>query len=210
MKPILVLYATREGQTRRIAEHIGAELRAHDFEADVLDAAKLPSAFTLARYDAAILAASVHIGKHEPEMVAFVKAHRSELERIPAPFLSVSGAESGAENSAASPEARERSAANVKKMIDAFVQETGWHPARVFPVAGALLYREYNPFLRFIMRLIAKSEGGSTDTSRNTEYTDWESLDQFVDGWTAEVGDEAAVGSALQAPTTNPAPKPSP
>ena len=47
MKPILVLYATREGQTRRIAEHIGAELRTHGFDADMIDAAKLPSEFTL-------------------------------------------------------------------------------------------------------------------------------------------------------------------
>ena len=37
MKPILVLYATKEGHTRRIAEHIAATLRARDQAAEVID-----------------------------------------------------------------------------------------------------------------------------------------------------------------------------
>jgi len=56
------------------------------------------------------------------------------------------------------------------------------------------MYRDYNPFVRFIIRMIAKSEGASIDTSRNTKYTDWEALDHFVEEWTAEIGDTAAVG----------------
>ena len=35
-------------------------------------------------YDGAILAASVHMGKHEPEMVEFVKRHRDKLEEADA------------------------------------------------------------------------------------------------------------------------------
>jgi menaquinone-dependent protoporphyrinogen oxidase len=58
------------------------------------------------------------------------------------------------------------------------------------------MYREYNPFLRFIMRMIAKSEGGSTDTSRNIEYTDWEELDRFMEEWAAEVDGAKAIEHA--------------
>lgn len=187
MKPVLVLYATREGQTRRIAEHLAATIRARDGAADVVNAADLPQDFSLPRYGAAILAASVHLGKHESEMRSFVKQHLSELERIPAAFLSVSLSEAGAEDQSATPERREQSAADVRKMIDSFLAETGWHPKNIRACAGALMYTKYNFLVRFAMRRIARVAGASTDTSRDQEFTDWEALDRLVDDLGLEI-----------------------
>src|SRR5665213_2227131 len=106
MKPILVLYATREGHTRRIAEHIAATIRARGYFAEVIDAADLPSEFSMEDYEAAVLAASVHREKHEEEMIRFVQRFREELECMRAVFLSVSLSEAGAEDAAATPEHR--------------------------------------------------------------------------------------------------------
>ena len=180
MKPLLIVYATREGQTRRIAEHLAAEVRIRGRAAEVAEARDVRSSLELTKYSAVVVAASVHAGKHEREMVAFVRAHREGLERMPTAFLSVSLAEGGAEDSAAPPDARARSRQEVQEMIDTFFQETGWHPGRVKPVAGALLYTKYNFIIRFIMKQIVKKKGGSTDTSRDHEYTDWAALDRFV------------------------------
>ena len=69
---------------------------------------------------------------------------------------------------------------DVQKVLDRFFAETGWHPQHVKPVAGALLYTQYNFLIRFVLKHIAKQAGGSTDTSRNHDYTDWIALDQFV------------------------------
>jgi menaquinone-dependent protoporphyrinogen oxidase len=140
MKPVLILYATREGHTRRIAEHIAATVRARGVEAQVVDASHLPQGFSLDAYASALIAASVHQSAHEKEIVDFVKRHRAELERIPAVFLSVSLSEAGAEDRAAPPERRAQAAADVKKMIDTFLAETGWHPSKVRAAAGALMY----------------------------------------------------------------------
>ena len=181
MKPILVLYATREGHTRRIAEHIAAAIRARGYLADVIDAADLPPEFSIEDYEAAVLAASVHVGKHEKEMINFVQRFREELECMPAVFLSVSLSEAGAEDAAATPEHRTHAAADVQRMIDAFLKETGWHPSKVRGVAGALSYTKYNCLIRFVMKRIAKAQGASTDTSRDHELTDWEALDHIVD-----------------------------
>ena len=74
-KRMAVLYATREGQTRHIAEHVAARVRAWGFAVDLEDVAHLPLGFTLANHAGAILAASVHLGEHEHRMVTFVK-HR--------------------------------------------------------------------------------------------------------------------------------------
>ncbi|HSS70958.1 MAG TPA: flavodoxin domain-containing protein, partial [Casimicrobiaceae bacterium] len=172
---------TREGQTRRIAEHVAATLRAHDFTVSVHDlAVELPTDFDLARCARALLAASIHIGKHEQEMVTFVKKHRAELERMPCMFLTVSMSQAGAEDASATPGRRARATVNVDKMIRKFLDRTGWKPTRVHPVAGALLYRQYRLPVRLMMRFIAKTVGAPTDTTRNHEFTDWRAVDRFA------------------------------
>jgi menaquinone-dependent protoporphyrinogen oxidase len=87
--------------------------------------------------------------------------------------------EAGAEDPARTPEQRAHAAAGVKEVIDRFLVDTGLHPARVMPVAGALKYREYGWLVRFVMKRISKAEGGPTDTSRDYEMTDWVALDRF-------------------------------
>lgn len=111
MKPIVVLYATREGHTRRIAEHIEAAIRTRGYSARL-------EPFDLDRYDGAVLAASVHIGKHQPEMVAFAKRHRDKLEDLKTEFLSVSPSEAGAEDERRGADERAIAAADVAGVID--------------------------------------------------------------------------------------------
>ena len=195
MKSVAVLYATREGQTLRIAEHIAARLRTHGFPVDVLAVARnLSETLDLTRYGATVVAASVHIGKHEREMVEFVKKHRAALERVPSAFFSVSLSEAGAEDASATPERRERASANVNAVTDAFLRETGWKPMRVQPVAGALLYRQYGAIVRLVMRFIARKVGATTDTSRDHEYTDWQALDRLADEFASLVAKEESAG----------------
>lgn len=196
MNPILVLYATREGQTGRIASYIGSCLQKQGLCPEIVDAKQAPDVFPLDRYHAAIVCASVHGGKHEREIVKFVKRHRTGLEHIPAAFLSVSLSEAGVENPASSEAARDAAAADVQTMIERFIRETGWHPLTTKGVAGALLYSRYNFLLRFIMKGIAKRAGGSTDTSKDTEYTDWKGLDRFVEDFTQSLAKPGATITA--------------
>jgi len=69
---------------------MAASIAAGGMAVDVHDVESVPRFFGIDHYEAAILAASVHAGEHEAEMVAFVKAHRDELHRIPTAFVSVS------------------------------------------------------------------------------------------------------------------------
>ena len=181
MKPFVILYATREGQTRRIAEHIQSALRDRGQTAFVRNAREARERLSLERYGGAIVAASVHVGKHEPEIIELIKSRRDELEELDAAFLSVSLAEASAEDSSRSPEARAGAAAQVQQVIDRLLAETGWRPRRVKAVAGALLYSKYNFIVRFFMKRMAKKSSLSTETSRDYEFTDWKALDAFVD-----------------------------
>jgi menaquinone-dependent protoporphyrinogen oxidase len=177
---VLVLYATRHGQARKIAERLAAGLNGKGANVDVLNAKQLAPAFDPDHYGAAILVASIHVGKHEPEMVSFARHHRELLESIPSAFVSVSMAEATLEGKDRTAAAREQAAVTVRKALDTFITQTGWRPKVVRPVAGALLYREYNFFIRFIMKMIARSTGADTDTSKNYEYTDWAAVDRFA------------------------------
>jgi menaquinone-dependent protoporphyrinogen oxidase len=205
MKPVLVVFATREGQTRKIAEHVANTIRARGDEADLLDleSDEQPD-LDLSSYAAVVLSASVHLGRHEREMVGFVKAHREELERLPTAFLSVSLSEAGVEDATASLEMRSQSAIDVKKMIDDFCNATGFHPSRVWPVAGALMYTKYGALVRFVMRRIAKRAGASTDTAHDHEYTDWKGLHRFVDALMMELEEGYGTATRSQARASPP------
>lgn len=187
MKPIGVFYATREGQTRRVAEHISSYLRSQHLEVDLKDIRRPGGDIALTNYSAALLAASVHIGRHEREMVKFVKEHSSRLRTLPAAFVSVNLTEAAAERSNATPEERAKFSATVEEVLDKFFTETHWHPEQVKPVAGALRYSKYDPFKRYVMKNIARSIGAETDTSKDYEYTDWAALDQFVEQFTSKL-----------------------
>jgi menaquinone-dependent protoporphyrinogen oxidase len=178
-RPLLVLYATREGQTRKIAEYVARVMRSRGDVVDVVDAAALPAGFDLGAYAGVVLAASVHVGKHEREAVDFVKTHREALDRLPTAFLSVSLSEATVENATAPSEKRAQASADVKRLVDAFCADTGLHPERVWPVAGALVFSAYGPLKRFVMRLIAR-RAGEKDLEHDHEYTDWRGLDRFV------------------------------
>lgn len=187
MKPIGVLYATREGQTQRVAEQIVARLRERGLDAVALDLGKAQGGIDPHAYRAVIVAASVHIAEHEPEIIDFVRQHRASLTSVPNAFLSVTLSEAGVERKDTTPEEHARFAADVRAMIDKFIAETGWQPAHVVPVAGALRYSKYNFAVRMLMKRIAREAKASTDTSRDHEYTDWRALEDFVDRFAAEI-----------------------
>jgi menaquinone-dependent protoporphyrinogen oxidase len=181
MKSVAVFYATREGHTRRIAERIASRLQSRGLSVDLRNLKIEAAPGDLCRYSAIVLAASVHIGRHEPEMVRFAKAHREQLDDIPAWFFSVTLSQAGAQRTGDPPEKHLQFVADVQAMVTYFCRQTGWMPKHIVPVAGALLYSKYNFLIRFIMKWIASRAGTDTNTSRDYEYTDWVALDRSAD-----------------------------
>src|SRR5262249_58985320 len=66
MSRIVVLYATTDGQTGRIARHVAAALCAEGVEAQLVDAAAPPPGFSLVGADAAVVAGPVPVGRNPP------------------------------------------------------------------------------------------------------------------------------------------------
>jgi menaquinone-dependent protoporphyrinogen oxidase len=172
MLKVLIAYGTSEGRTARIADYLADVIRDQGHEAFPVDI-KRSGAPEPASYDAVIVGASVHMGKHQNCVRDFVREHRVALERLPSAFFSVSlAAHDNTE------EARHEAEGYVEK----FAQQTGWRPRKVGLFAGALLYSKYGLFTRWIMKKIARGKGSpDTDTSRDYVYTNWDSVKRFAE-----------------------------
>ena len=179
MERVLVLYATQEGQTQKVASHLGRALSARGVEVETRELGD--ATLDLADYEGVLLAASVHVGGFPPDLVAFVRDHREALEDRHAAFLPVSLSKAVAESVTSPPERRSEGRADLAKAVALFLQETGWQPAEVHEVAGALPYTRLGFFKRLLLRGIAGQTGLPTDTSRDHEFTDWVDLDTFAD-----------------------------
>jgi menaquinone-dependent protoporphyrinogen oxidase len=175
-----VFYATRESQSERVATRVAAGLREQCVDADVVNLKEARGPIDWHGYQAAFVVASVHAGHHEKEMIAFVKRHKEKLARLHASFLSLTLSQAGAEDQAVTFVQRTTARANALRMIQVFIDETGWRPWHSLPVAGALAYSKYNFIVKLIMKRIARKAGFDGDTSRDYEFTNWLAVDRFV------------------------------
>lgn len=180
---VLVLYASIDGQTARIAERIASVIRArgHEATARAANAPDAPSG--IQRHDGVIVGAAIRYGRHPAWLEKLVRAHLAEIAGRPNAFFSVC-------LSAGGPGARP---ATAHGYIDDFQRRTGWSSGQAASFAGALPYRRYHPLIRFMMRLVVGVAGGDTDTSRNYEYTDWTAVERFA-------GEFAHAMSAISTP----------
>jgi menaquinone-dependent protoporphyrinogen oxidase len=170
MANVLVVFATKEGQTGKIARYLAAALRANGQVGELFNADHDPVP-ELERFRAAIVCAPIHAGGYPRSIARFARTHRAFLERVPSVFLSV-----GLAVLSRTHDGR----AQTLEVVGKFARDTGWRPARVELAAGALPYSKYNFLIRFVMRRITAKEGGDTDTSRDYEYTDWSALDRLA------------------------------
>ncbi|MDZ4091291.1 MAG: flavodoxin domain-containing protein [Arthrobacter sp.] len=172
MAKIYIPYGSVEGQTAQIAEYMAELVRTHGHQAETADLKH--SEHTLpGGYDGVIVAASVHMGKHESFVTDFVEKNRGELDRLPSALVSVSLAVHGDEQSA-------------EGYVEKFEEETGWRPAHVGLFAGALLYTHYNFLKRQLMKKITKDKGSpDLDTTRDYVYTEWDGVQRFTEDFLA-------------------------
>lgn len=167
VRKIAIVYSSKHGQVRAIAERLAQIAAVRHVECTVTDVRFADDAF--ASCDAAIVAGSVHFGKHARPLRRFVERKLAWLSANPSAFLSVSG-------SAASLEGTDKA----NQYIDDFLRATGWQPDLTLSAAGAVLYTKYGPITRLMMKFASRTAGRETDTSRDVVYTNWPAVDDFM------------------------------
>jgi len=104
MPRTLVLYATTEGHTARIAERIAQHLRGKGHRVEIHRADAVPAGLEPAGYNGVIVGSSIHYGHHPDFLRALVRRFRTALTAQPSAFFSVSLSAGGAR---AKPEVKE-------------------------------------------------------------------------------------------------------
>ena len=168
---VLIVYGSKEGQTAKIAERIAQIIRNRGLQASTYSGKEIQADFSTDAFDAIIVGGCIHMDNYPAYLRKFVTHHRDWLNKVPSAFFTVCMA-------IQSQYADEREEA--LNYGERFIKTTHWHPTLIDTFAGAVKYTEYNFITRFIMKRIAKREGGSTDTSHDHEYTDWDAVARFT------------------------------
>lgn len=196
MANVLIAYATREGQTEKIARRMAEAVRADGHDAELFDTDHPTRPIELERFQAILVGGPIHARGYPRSIERFVRRHKELLDRVPSAFFSV-----GLAVASRTSDGR----AQTLELVEQFVKRTGWRPRRVELIAGALLYSKYNFLVRFVMRRIAAHEGGDTDTSRDYEYTDWPAVVRFATEVAREQRAIPAPGARADAISPHPA-----
>ncbi len=185
---ILIIYGTSYGQTAKIAARLDELISRRGHEVTLVDAKGRGSGGSLDGCDGVIVGSSVIAPRgHQPAIRRFVQHNRSALNSTVSAFYSVTA-------SAGSMFAESRDAAH--QLLENFLVRTDWHPRLTASMAGAVNYTRYNPFLRWFMKRASRVNGGSTDTSRDHEYTDWAQVERFADDFVKLVGKQTGTATA--------------
>jgi len=167
---ILIVYGTTHGQTAAIAAFLKLTLEQRGCEV-VVSNVKEPPTPPLHQFDGVIVGASVIARGHQPAVAEFIRDNLETLNAMPSAFFSVS---------ASAGSSREEGRAAARRGRDRFLAETGFQPDLSECIAGAIKYTRYNVFLRWYMKKASRMNGGSTDTTRDHEYTNWEQVEAFA------------------------------
>lgn len=154
---LLIVYASKYGQTEKIARRIAQTASVESTVVPVSKAGSMP----LQDFDLLIVASAVYFGRHNRKIEEFVKQNLQLITAMQAAFVSVSGSRDEA-------------------LVHDFARRTGWVPEIYTLVGGAEPYTKYGFFTRMIMRSIARKHGREVDVHRDYELTDWDAVDRFA------------------------------
>lgn len=168
MKKMLVLYSTVDGQTLKIINAMEEELKS-DYHCEVMSIEECQH-LDLNIFDKVLIGASVRYGHLNKKLYKFLEKHHESLSSIDNAFFCV--------NLTARKE--EKNTPETNAYMQKFLVKSPWIPKQQAVFAGALLYSKYNWWQTLIIQLIMKITGGSTDKTKDLEFTDWNKVAEFA------------------------------
>jgi menaquinone-dependent protoporphyrinogen oxidase len=168
MSKILIIYATIDGQTRKISLSLQQVIEQQGHQVTLVPIEDAPQ-LDLTAFDKIVIGASIRYGKHSPLIVKFIEKNKAFLESRPNAFFSVNVV-------ARKPE---KCRPEDNPYLQKFLRRISWHPRELAVFAGKIDYPSYRPIDRFMIRLIMWMTKGPTDPTAIIEFTDWQQVESF-------------------------------
>jgi len=125
----LILFSTRDGQTREIAAFLASELKEQGIYSNVINLNRTDE-IAWQEYDRVVIGASIRYGHFHPAVDRFVKKHVATLNSLPGAFYSVNLVARKAE----------KRTPQTNSYTRKFLLNSPWKPAACAVFAGALRY----------------------------------------------------------------------
>lgn len=155
---ILIVYASKYGQTEKVATAVAETVRKEGADARAIDVKSVPRNLDFRVYDAVLVAGACYTGRFR-RLRRFMRRHGAQLDAVRNAFIAVSLS-------------AKFDPPNAEEEVHAFVREFGWLPGTFTCVAGAESFTRYGFLTGYVMRKIARENGRGADFTKDREYTD--------------------------------------
>lgn len=162
MKPVLILYASKTGTTREVAQFIGHRLAHRGYDADVKDIVEVAD---FEGYGLIVLGTPIRAHQPLPEVMRYVHAHRHQFRDHPVAAFSL-----GQVLQDDTQEARNAAQIYIEPLRSALPNLVS---VRTFP--GSVDFRKIPPLLRTAASIDLGKE------VREGDWRPWEMIDEWVD-----------------------------
>lgn len=169
MSKTLIIYSTTDGQTKKISQKI-QEIIEQKGNKVMLLSIKDANKKLVEEHDKIVIGASIRYGKHQQQVVDFITEHKTLLKSKQSVFYSVNLV-------ARKPE---KCQPDTNPYIIKLLAQLEWQPSLQGVFAGKLNYPKYGFIDRNMIRFIMWMTKGPTDTKTITEFTNWESVQEFA------------------------------
>ncbi|MEM0950347.1 MAG: flavodoxin domain-containing protein [Pseudomonadota bacterium] len=165
----LIVFASLEGQTKKIARFVEQEVRRSGDAPRLADLSVGAEHISLGDADAVIAAAPVHERRHPESFEVFLASQKHALANVRTLLISVSLSAAFAEG--------------IEEARDYVVElkmRTKFEPDMVALVAGAVRMSGYDYFQSQIVKHVVLRDHAYDPTSEEHEFTDWDALAETI------------------------------
>lgn len=169
--PVSLFFASRDGQTQRIAERIAERLGEAGLGVTLTNLnERQPDAAEITAAGVIVVAAAIRYGKHLPPAEHLLQMHAARIPQDHLALISI--------NLTARKPGKDTAKGSV--YLRKWLRRHRLTPAIATAVAGKLDYPRYGWFDRMMIRLIMTLTKGPTDPTLTIEFTDWDKVDALA------------------------------
>lgn len=164
---IAIIYASVDGQTKKICEKLNAHFNNQQIETKLCPIANFND--DVSEFNTLIIGASIRYGKHNKKVTEFIQNNTKSLNQITTAFFSV--------NLVA--RKQDKNSPQTNPYLIKFLKNIDWKPDFLEVFAGKLDYKSYPLIDRLMIKLIMKLTDGPTKSDVPIEFTDWNKVNDF-------------------------------